>query len=165
MDPDGNPVPRGTIGEVVARGPFLMEGYFEDEEETARYFRDGWGWTGDLAKCRRRRLPHAWWGDPGRVIISGRFQHPPLRGRDRAREPPRRRGLHRLRRPGRALGGRPRWPTWSGRAEVTADDSDRSLRPSQLARYKRPPRGRSSWTQSPAPPPAKSKSPPSATRT
>ena len=49
VDPDGNPVPRGTIGEVVARGPFLMEGYFEDEEETARYFRDGWGWTGDLA--------------------------------------------------------------------------------------------------------------------
>ncbi len=49
VDPNGNPVPRGTIGEVVARGPFLMEGYFEDEEETARYFRDGWGRTGDLA--------------------------------------------------------------------------------------------------------------------
>ena len=50
VDPDGAPAPVGTVGEIVARGPFLMEGYFGDEAETARYFRDGWGWTGDLAK-------------------------------------------------------------------------------------------------------------------
>lgn len=48
---DGNPAPPGVVGEVVARGPFLMDGYFDDPEETARYFRsgDGWGWSGDLA--------------------------------------------------------------------------------------------------------------------
>ena len=72
VDPDGNPVPRGTIGEVVARGPFLMEGYFEDEEETARYFRDGWGWTGDLAVADAEgyiRLV----GRSREVIISGGF--------------------------------------------------------------------------------------------
>ena len=51
VDRDGVPVPPGTVGEIVARGPFLMEGYFGDEAETARYFRDGWGWTGDLAKA------------------------------------------------------------------------------------------------------------------
>ena len=51
VDEAGDPVPPGTVGELVSRGPFLMEGYFEDEEETARYFRrgDGWGWSGDLA--------------------------------------------------------------------------------------------------------------------
>ena len=51
VDEAGEPVPPGTVGELAARGPFLMEGYFENEEETSRYFRkgDGWGWSGDLA--------------------------------------------------------------------------------------------------------------------
>ena len=50
-DEDGNALPPGTIGELICRGPFLMEGYFENEKETAIYFRhnDGWGWSGDLA--------------------------------------------------------------------------------------------------------------------
>jgi len=50
VDPEGEPVPPGVVGELVARGPFLMEGYYRDPEETARYFRtgDGRGWTGDL---------------------------------------------------------------------------------------------------------------------
>ncbi len=48
---DGNAVPDGETGEIVVRGPFLMDGYFENPEETRLYFRngDGWGWTGDLA--------------------------------------------------------------------------------------------------------------------
>ena len=49
VDPEGEPVPRGAVGELVTRGPYLMKGYYDDEAETARYFRDGWGWTGDLA--------------------------------------------------------------------------------------------------------------------
>lgn len=48
-DEDGNPVPPGTIGELISRGPFMMEEYFENKAETDAYFRDGWGWTGDLA--------------------------------------------------------------------------------------------------------------------
>ena len=76
VDPDGNPVPPGTIGEVVARGPFLMEGYFEDEEETARYFRDGWGWTGDLAKSDEDGYITLV-GRSREIIISGGFNiHP-----------------------------------------------------------------------------------------
>ncbi len=49
-DPEGRPVASGETGELTVRGPFLMEGYYRDPEETARYFRhgDGWGWTGDL---------------------------------------------------------------------------------------------------------------------
>ena len=51
VDPDGNEVATGEVGEIITRGPYLMEGYFRDPEETALYFRsgDGWGWTGDLA--------------------------------------------------------------------------------------------------------------------
>lgn len=51
MDSEGNPVPLGETGEIVVRGPFLMDGYYNNPEETAAYFKnkDGWGWTGDLA--------------------------------------------------------------------------------------------------------------------
>ena len=76
VDRDGNPVPRGAIGELVARGPFLMEGYFEDDEETARYFRDGWGWTGDLAKSDEDGYITLV-GRSREIIISGGFNiHP-----------------------------------------------------------------------------------------
>lgn len=38
------------IGELIARGPNIMAGYFENEEETAKVLIDGWLHTGDLAK-------------------------------------------------------------------------------------------------------------------
>jgi fatty-acyl-CoA synthase len=41
---DGN-----TVGEIVARGNNLMEGYFKQPEETAKAMRGGWFHTGDLA--------------------------------------------------------------------------------------------------------------------
>ena len=76
VDPDGNPVATGAVGELVARGPFLMEGYFEDDEETARYFRDGWGWTGDLAKSDEDGYITLV-GRSREIIISGGFNiHP-----------------------------------------------------------------------------------------
>jgi acyl-CoA synthetase (AMP-forming)/AMP-acid ligase II len=51
LDNDGNEVKPGEIGEIVIKGDFLFDGYFENLEETAAYFKqgDGWGWTGDLA--------------------------------------------------------------------------------------------------------------------
>ncbi len=36
------------IGEILARGDNIMLGYFNDPEETARVFADGWFHTGDL---------------------------------------------------------------------------------------------------------------------
>ncbi len=37
------------VGELIARGPNVMAGYFENEEETAKTLIDGWLHTGDLA--------------------------------------------------------------------------------------------------------------------
>src|SRR5207244_8429937 len=37
--------------ELVIRGPQVMKGYFENPTETARALRNGWLYTGDLAKC------------------------------------------------------------------------------------------------------------------
>lgn len=48
--PDGAPVPRGEVGEITVRSPHVMRGYWNRPEETARVLRDGWLWTGDLAR-------------------------------------------------------------------------------------------------------------------
>jgi long-chain acyl-CoA synthetase len=47
VDADDKPVPRGTVGEIVARGETVMMGYWQRPEETARAVVDGWMHTGD----------------------------------------------------------------------------------------------------------------------
>jgi long-chain acyl-CoA synthetase len=50
--PDGSPVSPGSdeVGEIVASGENIAAGYWRDSEETARYFRGGRLYTGDLAR-------------------------------------------------------------------------------------------------------------------
>jgi len=47
---DGQPVPRGEVGEICVSGPLLAGGYLNKPEATAETFRDGWMHTGDLAR-------------------------------------------------------------------------------------------------------------------
>ncbi|WP_439687990.1 long-chain-fatty-acid--CoA ligase [Cupriavidus oxalaticus] len=47
VDVDDQEVPRGTVGEVVVRGPNVMQGYWNKPELTAAAVRDGWMHTGD----------------------------------------------------------------------------------------------------------------------
>lgn len=52
VDPDGNDVPTGSVGEIIVQGVpgrTLMKGYYNNPEATARALRDGWLWTGDNA--------------------------------------------------------------------------------------------------------------------
>lgn len=48
VDAAGVPVPRGETGEVVVRGPVVIDGYFRNPELTRTVFRNGWFHTGDL---------------------------------------------------------------------------------------------------------------------
>ena len=47
VDPLGNPLPTGEVGEIVYRGDGLMAGYWRRPEDTAAVVRDGWFHTGD----------------------------------------------------------------------------------------------------------------------
>ncbi|EKZ98462.1 long-chain fatty acid--CoA ligase [Cupriavidus metallidurans] len=49
VDPNGDEVPRNTIGEIVVRGPNIMQGYWNKPEETRQALRNGWLHTGDGA--------------------------------------------------------------------------------------------------------------------
>ena len=47
VDEDRREVPGGTIGEVAAKGPMIMLGYWNKPQETAAVLQDGWYYSGD----------------------------------------------------------------------------------------------------------------------
>ncbi len=54
LDPNGNPVPDGEVGEIVVKTSDalpcgLFAGYYRDKEKTAEVWHDGWYHTGDTA--------------------------------------------------------------------------------------------------------------------
>ncbi|WP_460971191.1 fatty acid--CoA ligase [Spirosoma migulaei] len=51
MDDEGNFVPHDghSLGEIVARGPWLTQGYYNDPERGAELWKGGWLHTGDVA--------------------------------------------------------------------------------------------------------------------
>ena len=49
VDPDGNEVKQGDVGELCLKGPGVMTCYYRDEKATAETLKGGWLFTGDMA--------------------------------------------------------------------------------------------------------------------
>lgn len=50
VDELGQEVPVGQVGELIVRGPNIMTGYYKMPEETQATLKEGWLYTGDLAR-------------------------------------------------------------------------------------------------------------------
>ena len=50
VDENGCPVPQGEIGELAVKGPGVMKCYYKDPQATAAVLKDGWLFTGDMAR-------------------------------------------------------------------------------------------------------------------
>lgn len=46
----GKPLPTGETGELIIKGPQVMQGYWNKKEETRKVLKNGWLYTGDMAK-------------------------------------------------------------------------------------------------------------------
>ena len=59
---DGRPAGESETGEIVIRGGNVMKGYYKNPDASARALRDGWLYTGDLAR----------WDLDGFLVVVGR---------------------------------------------------------------------------------------------
>ena len=50
VDEKGNDVKRGEVGELAVKGDGVMKHYYKDEKATREVLRDGWLFTGDMAR-------------------------------------------------------------------------------------------------------------------
>jgi len=50
VDDKGVDVPQGEVGELIARGNGVMREYYQNPELTAQTIKDGWLYTGDMAR-------------------------------------------------------------------------------------------------------------------
>ncbi|WP_040978438.1 class I adenylate-forming enzyme family protein [Oceanobacillus jeddahense] len=72
VDDKGEVCPPKKVGEIITKGPHLMEGYWKMEEETNHTIRDGWLYTGDIGYVDERGYMYL--VDRKKdVIISGGF--------------------------------------------------------------------------------------------
>ncbi|HHV65468.1 MAG TPA: acyl--CoA ligase [Peptococcaceae bacterium] len=49
-DENGRPVKQGEVGELAVKGPGVMKCYYKNPEATADVIKDGWLFTGDMAR-------------------------------------------------------------------------------------------------------------------
>jgi long-chain acyl-CoA synthetase len=51
VNPNSDDTPEGEVGELIFRGPNATPGYWDKPEMTAARIKNGWVYTGDLARC------------------------------------------------------------------------------------------------------------------
>ncbi|MET3918763.1 long-chain acyl-CoA synthetase [Variovorax sp. OAS795] len=72
VDDEGAPVPLGTPGELLIKGPQVFAGYWNREEETRRSFTpDGWFKTGDIVTMDAQGLMYIVDRKKDMILVSG----------------------------------------------------------------------------------------------
>jgi len=69
-------MPRGEPGELTIKGPQVMKGYWGQKEETEQVLRDGWLYTGDVAKIDEDGYFHIVERKKDLIIASGYNVYP-----------------------------------------------------------------------------------------
>lgn len=67
---DDRVLPNGEVGRIRHKGPTLPAGFYNNPEETAKHFRDGWYYPGDLGRL----------DDDGFLYLAGRAKEMIIRG-------------------------------------------------------------------------------------
>jgi len=62
VDEQGKELPREVVGELIIRGPNVMQGYYKDPAATAQVIKNGWLYTSDLARI----------DEDGYIFLTGR---------------------------------------------------------------------------------------------
>jgi acyl-CoA synthetase (AMP-forming)/AMP-acid ligase II len=71
VDEEGNALPAGQVGEILAKGPRIMTGYWRDEQKTSQVMiKDGWLRTNDMG----------WMDEDGYIYLAGRGDDMIIRG-------------------------------------------------------------------------------------
>lgn len=65
VDEQGNVLENGATGELRFKNDYFMTGYYRNPELTSAVIRDGWYYTGDLARIR----------PDGHIVLMGRKRH------------------------------------------------------------------------------------------
>jgi len=76
VDESGRQLPDRHVGTIIARGPSVMQGYFDDPVATAETLRDGWLYTGDVGYIADGHL-FVCGRTKDLIIRQGRKYHPP----------------------------------------------------------------------------------------
>ena len=69
-------LPPGKLGELIIRGPQVMQGYWNRPDETASALRNGWLYTGDLATVDEQGYFHIMDRKKDMVIVAGYNVYP-----------------------------------------------------------------------------------------
>lgn len=69
-------VPLGETGELCIRGPQIMKGYWNKPEETAQVLRDGWLYTGDVARMDEQGYFYLVQRKKDLILVSGYNVYP-----------------------------------------------------------------------------------------
>jgi acyl-CoA synthetase (AMP-forming)/AMP-acid ligase II len=76
LDPDGNEVPDGHVGELFSRTAYVFDGYWKNPEKTAEAFRGAWCSVGDMARRDEQGYIHLVDRKSNMIISGGENVYP-----------------------------------------------------------------------------------------